>query len=116
MKIKNVSELREFVAHQLERLCDNEIVPEQANACAMLSANMLLSVKLEMEYSKLIEQKPKIEFMENRCKTKLIEHNEVKSEIRNHRRISAIILQCIIGYYLAVVTCLTIFFITLAFD
>ena len=65
MRINNIKELREFVARQLEALSNNEIEPEHANACAMLSANMLLSIKIEMEYSKLIQEKPNIKFIED---------------------------------------------------
>lgn len=71
--MRNISELRDFVAEQLQRLCEGSIKPEMANSCAMLAANMLLSVKLEMEYCKMVKKEnPKIDFME-KSKSKLID-------------------------------------------
>ena len=78
MGIRNIHELRSFVAEQLERLCDGKIDPEKANAAAMLSANMLLACKLEMEYSKLKQQSPHINFMENK-ESNLIEGKPIKT-------------------------------------
>lgn len=66
MSIKNINELRDFISNQLEALCKGFIEPEKANAISMLSANMLLSARLEMEYSKLKQISPSIEFMENK--------------------------------------------------
>lgn len=71
--INKTTELRTFIANQLEKLTNGKIRPEQANACAMLSANMLLSVKLEMDYARMKGEKPNIAFMEDK-KSKLIEH------------------------------------------
>lgn len=71
MSINKVFKLRKFIAEQLQSLIEKKITPEEANACAMLSANLLLSIKLEMEYSKLKGEKPSIEFMES--KNKLID-------------------------------------------
>ncbi len=79
MPINNIVDLRDFIADQLQELCKGNMKPEQANACAMLSANMLLSIKLEMDYSKLIQEKPAIDFMGSPKKTLLIEHKKRKS-------------------------------------
>ncbi len=64
MQIKNTSQLREFICEQLQNLCNDKIRPEQANSCAMLAANILLSIKLEMEYARLMQQNNPIKFME----------------------------------------------------
>jgi hypothetical protein len=77
MSIKNITNLRDFVAEQLKKLCEGNIEPEKANACAMLSANMLLSFKLEMDYFRLKNETPHIEFAENK-KPILIEHKRNK--------------------------------------
>ena len=81
MDIKNINELREFVCLQLKNLCDNKIRPEQANSCAMLAAQALLSVKLEMDYIRLKDEEPSMKFMEYnghsvKKNTKLIEHKK----------------------------------------
>lgn len=65
MAIKNVENLRNFLAEQLEKLTNGELKPDEANACAMLSANMLLSVNLEMKYNQMQNRQPNIKFMNN---------------------------------------------------
>ncbi|MEK6882425.1 MAG: hypothetical protein AABY22_22585 [Nanoarchaeota archaeon] len=52
------------MCEQLKNLCDNKIRPEQANSCAMLAAQALLSVKLEMDYIRLKDEEPNMKFME----------------------------------------------------
>ena len=64
MSINKVTHLRSFIADQLQNLVDGKIKPEEANSCAMLAANMLLSIRLEMEYSRLQNKPPSIDFME----------------------------------------------------
>jgi len=73
MAINKVSELRSFISEQIEALVDKRIKPEEANSCAMLAANILLSIRLEIDYNKMLGEKNKIEFMEIQ-KGKLIEH------------------------------------------
>jgi hypothetical protein len=65
VSIKNVDSLRNFLAEQLEKLTNGEVKPDVANACAMLSANMLLSINLEMKYNQMQNKQPNIKFMED---------------------------------------------------
>jgi hypothetical protein len=74
VSIKNVDNLRNFLAEQLEKLTNGEVKPDVANACAMLTANMLLSINLEMKYNSMQNKKPNIKFMESA--TNLIEYDQ----------------------------------------
>lgn len=82
MSIKNVQQLRDFVSEQLEALCNRTLKPEEANSAAMLAANILLSLRLEMDYAKLKREPPNIEFMENKNSV-LIEHKPLKKIIKS---------------------------------
>ncbi len=77
MSIKNVDNLRNFLAEQLEKLTSGEVKPDVANACAMLSANMLLSINLEMKYNHMKNKMPNIKFMNS--DSNIIEHDNEKA-------------------------------------
>ena len=65
MVIKNVNNLRSFLSEQIEKIVDGELKPDEANAVSMMAANMLLSIKLEMDYNRLQNKEPDIPFMNN---------------------------------------------------
>jgi len=62
--IKNIGQFRDFISKQLTDLCDGKISPQTANSCAMLGANILLSIRTEMDYAKVTQEIKRIDFME----------------------------------------------------
>ena len=63
MNITNANELRKFLASQLNQLKDGKISAASANAMSNLSGKILSSVKLELEYNKLIGNDQSIGFV-----------------------------------------------------
>lgn len=84
MPIKNVEELRDFLAADLERVSNGDITPAVANASANLSGKILQSVKLELEYNAAVGAQPNISFLGNiEKRIKKIEHDSNTGEINN---------------------------------
>ena len=63
MSIKNVEELRDYLAMELERVSIGDITPASANASANLAGKILSSVKMELEYNRMAGAIPNIEFL-----------------------------------------------------
>jgi len=63
MGINNVEELRSFLADELERVSGGETTPAAANASANLAGKILSSVKMELEYNKMVGATPQIGFL-----------------------------------------------------
>lgn len=63
MTIKTVEELRDFLSIEMERLKNGETTPANANASANLSGKILSSVKMELEYNKMVGTSPNIVFL-----------------------------------------------------
>lgn len=64
MSIKNIKQLRDHALNTLERLDDRDINIQEAAATAKIYSSIISSVKAEMDYHKMLEQKPKIEFLD----------------------------------------------------
>lgn len=71
MPITNADELREFLSNELEKVSKQESTPAAANACANLAGKMLSSVKMELEYNKMIGATANISFLKNSNQKKL---------------------------------------------
>lgn len=69
--MKNLEELRDFLANELQRVSSGDITPAAANASANLTGKILSSVKLELEYNKMTGHKPDINFLGKTNKDKL---------------------------------------------
>lgn len=63
MSIQTVEDLRNFMAQELERLRDKESTPAAANAAANIAGKMMSSVKMELEYHKMVGVTPAIPFL-----------------------------------------------------
>ena len=65
MKIKKLNELREILSDEIQKIRENKTTPANVNAITNATGKILTSIKLEMEYAKLLGKKPEIELMEN---------------------------------------------------
>jgi hypothetical protein len=73
MTIKNTEELREFLSNEMSRLGSGETTPASVNAMANLAGKMLQSVKLEIDYNRIVGATPNIEFLGKIKKIKALE-------------------------------------------
>ena len=62
-KIKNIDTLRDHAIETLENLERKKIDVVQAGVTAKLYESIMSSLKTELEYHKMLEQKPNIEFL-----------------------------------------------------
>ena len=65
MKIKKLNELREILSDEIQKIRENKTTPANVNAITNATGKILTSIKLEIEYAKLLGKKPEIELMEN---------------------------------------------------
>lgn len=63
MTINNVDELRNYLSNELERVSSGQTTPAAANASANLAGKILSSVKMELEYNKMVGASPQIGFL-----------------------------------------------------
>ncbi len=63
MTINTVEELRNFMSEELERLRNKESTPASANAAANIAGKVMSSVKMELEYNKMVGASPSIPFL-----------------------------------------------------
>lgn len=66
MSIKNVEELREFLSAELGRVRGGESTPAIANSQANLAGKIIQSVKIELEYNKMVGAHPSIGFLKSK--------------------------------------------------
>lgn len=60
----NIRELREILGEEIQKLREEKTTPANVNAITNATGKVLSTVKLEMEYCKLIGRAPKIEFLQ----------------------------------------------------
>lgn len=82
MTITNVEELRNFMADELERLRNKDSTPASANAAANIAGKMMQSVKMELEYNKMVGATPNIGFLKGINK-KLLETPKIEQNSNN---------------------------------
>lgn len=75
-KPNNIVELRNFLAEQLQNLADGKLQANEANSISHLSNQIINTVKMELQYAKLLSQKT---FKES-GETKHIEYIEGNSK------------------------------------
>jgi hypothetical protein len=78
-KISNIDQLREDALRTIERLDNGDIVAEDASTKSKLYDNVMNSLKLQIFYSKIKEERPNIPFL-NTCP--VIEGNLVDKPIK----------------------------------
>lgn len=61
--MQNISELRAYLANQLSMVAKKEMSPAHANAAANLAGKVLSTVKMEMDYCRLVGAKARIDFL-----------------------------------------------------
>ena len=83
MSINNVDELRNYLANELERVSSGQTTPAAANASANLAGKILSSVKMELEYNKMVGASPQIGFLKGFAKKMdSLTHNKETGEIK----------------------------------
>lgn len=73
MSIKNIEDLRDHVLATLEKLSKNKIDLNEASITAKLSETTISSIKIELEYARLMNRPTKIPFIEVCHKNNIIE-------------------------------------------
>lgn len=76
MEIRDIDSLRDFAIETLKKLSTGKISTEEAGVTGKLCENIVSTVKVQLEYAKMLDQQPNIQFLEN-CtlpKGRLIEH------------------------------------------
>lgn len=63
MPIKNFNDLRDIIAQGIDDLRANKMTPAALNAITNAGGKIIATVKLELEYSKLTQGKPKTGFL-----------------------------------------------------
>lgn len=60
----NINDLRAILAEEIQKLRNEETTPAAVNAVTNATGKILTTVKMEMEYAKLIGVTPQIEFIQ----------------------------------------------------
>lgn len=83
MSISNVDELRNYLSNELERVSAGQTTPAAANASANLAGKILSSVKMELEYNKMVGATPQIGFLKGFTKKmESISHDVETGEVK----------------------------------
>lgn len=64
MPIKNMNDIRAMLCEEIEKLRKNKTTAANVNAVTNATGKILSTIKLEMEYAKLSNQKPKNSFIQ----------------------------------------------------
>ncbi len=62
--MRNVGELREILSEEIDKLRESKTTPTVVNAICNATGKILTSVRLQMEYCKLLGKKPRITFLQ----------------------------------------------------
>ena len=60
VKVKNINDLRAILSEEIEKLRNGDTTPANINAITNATGKIFSSIKLEMEYARLIGEKPNI--------------------------------------------------------
>ena len=63
MEIKTVNDLRKVLAEQINRVRSGKSTPAQSNAITNATGKILSSIRMEIDYAKLIGETPHIDFI-----------------------------------------------------
>ncbi len=61
--IKNASDLREILAEEIHKVRNEQTTAASVNAIVNASGKILITVKMELDYAKLLGITPKIDFI-----------------------------------------------------
>ena len=67
--MKNIKELRNDLIENYEKMKTNEMRLKTGKELANVAGKILTSIKLELDYNKLIESKKRIKFLEYKDKS-----------------------------------------------
>lgn len=71
MEIKTINDLRSILAEEIQKIKEGKTNPANVNAITNATGKILSSIKLEMEYNKLMNKTPDIPFIGNEKKKAL---------------------------------------------
>lgn len=60
---KNINDLREILSQEIDKLREGNTTPASINAITNATGKIFSSIKLQMEYAKLLGEKPDIKFI-----------------------------------------------------
>lgn len=82
MKITNIDSLRNHAIDALEKLSSGLITTEEAGVTGKLCENVVSTIKVQLEYAKMLQLQPEISFLEDNTlpKGRILEH--AKAEVK----------------------------------
>lgn len=89
LKITDIDSLRQHAIDTLLKLEKKQISVEEAGVTGKLCENVVSTIKVQLEYSKMIQQDPNIKFLEN-CtlpKGRIIEEVKQMKALPDKRKI-----------------------------
>lgn len=70
IKVKNINDLRTILSEEIDNLRAGKTTPANINAITNATGKIFSSIKLEMEYVKLLGEKPSIPFLQQHKEAK----------------------------------------------
>ena len=64
-KPESINELREILCEEIHRLRKDETTAANVNAITNATGKVLSTIKMEMEYAKMTNTKPKVKFLKS---------------------------------------------------
>lgn len=85
MKIVDIDSLRKHAIDCLEKLSSGKISTEEAGVTGKLCENIVSTVKVQLEYAKMLDQQPNIDFLENNTLPtgRILEHAKQEVKLLN---------------------------------
>lgn len=77
--MQTINDLRNFILEEMNRLKNQESTPASANAAANLAGKVISSVKMELEYNKMVGATPSIPFLNKNVANLLESHKETSN-------------------------------------
>lgn len=65
MEINNIDALRKHAIDTLSKLSQGKITTEEAGVTGKLCENVVSTLKIQLEYAKILSQEPTIDFLED---------------------------------------------------
>lgn len=78
---KNINDLREILSQEIDKLREGKTTPASINAITNATGKIFSSIKLELEYAKILGEKPDIRFIKSLTEKTL--EKEAKDGINN---------------------------------
>ena len=84
MQITDIDKLRKHAIDTLEKLSRKEITTEEAGVTGKLCENVISTIKVQLEYAKMLHNDPEIKFLEN-C---TLPRGRIIEEIKEQKKIT----------------------------